>query len=246
MPSPTGPSTSWIVQPLLAATRTGENHANAERYVGNSFLFSRTPDGKETWLATCAHVVGDLGIVSDETDEVVCFQNLVHDRVAEVSEIRKHPEHDFALLRVPMSAPIPGFHLEEVWPGLDVRCTGFYPTGRGGLDCGTRLLKGYVTRVGKNREGLPTGDLVYELSFPALTGFSGSPVFTLGPGGGLLVMGMIYFNLESSVEVFSHTQVEEGGSRFEERTKRIIELGLAHAATDLVKWAADLGIERIQ
>jgi hypothetical protein len=100
-----------------------------------------------------------------------------------------------------------------------------------------RYLKGYVTRVGPNDFALPTGHTILEVSFPSLPGFSGAPLFTDTNH----LLGMLYGNLESAIEVFSTKEVSDAGEQYRETVHRVLELGLAHPVEQLSHWVSDLG-----
>ena len=100
-----------------------------------------------------------------------------------------------------------------------------------------RYLKGYVTRVGPNDFGFPTGPTLLEVSFPALPGFSGAPLFTDKNH----LVGMFYGNLESTIEAYSTRELSEGGVEFRELIHRVVELGLAHPLEELDRGVRDLG-----
>ena len=78
---------------------------------------------------------------------------------------------------------------------------------------------------------------VCELSFPALTGFSGAPVFW---GDKSVLIGMLYGNRETQLEVFSQSQVEKTLKTVKEKIFRTMEFGLMHTIDDIKSFLVDI------
>ncbi len=96
-----------------------------------------------------------------------------------------------------------------------------------------RVMKGHVSRVDTNNQ-LHRSTEVIETSFPSLSGFSGSPIFCEHT---LDLVGMLFGNVESSIEVFSFKDFSEDGKEIiKESVNRIVELGLAHTTDAIVNY----------
>jgi len=122
--------------------------------------------------------------------------------------------------------------------GHDVRVFGFNNMGKTGnvVDVKPRLFKGHIVSTSDN-SAHPEAKSTTELSFPSLKGFSGSPLVSTENGE---LVGMMFSNHESSIEVHSFMDVEDNGDTFKEGIYRIIELGLAHSIKDILEFISDI------
>lgn len=90
--------------------------------------------------------------------------------------------------------------------------------------------KGYITSTPLG-SFLNQGRGVYNLSFPSLAGYSGAPVFVFNT---TYFAGMLIGNHESSVTVFSHSEVDDDGKKWEEKTVRVIDEGIFIGYNDIM------------
>jgi hypothetical protein len=201
-----------------------------DRYAGVSFFV-----GEEGRIATCKHIVE---MVQD--DEVLLGKNLITGEIKPVGNIRVHPIYDFALGTVShhksyICLPIGN---KESLIGQDVRAFGFTYSGRNDNDVSVdpRLFKGHIVRISPN-SNLDFAKSIMELSFPSHKGFSGGPIISENTGR---VVGMLYGNQESSIEMHSFLDTAENGEVYKEGMFRIIELGLAHSASDISLFIQEL------
>lgn len=220
--------------PLLIGKKRNDSNGprvEIDRYAGVAFFI----DGDHGRIATCKHVVE---MVQD--GEVLCGQNLISGELDVIYNIKKHPKYDFAIGNFIKHSSYKKFPLfdREYLPGHDVRAFGFTNVGRevSNVRVNARMLKGYiVSQMDKSEH--PQARTTTELSFPSLKGFSGSPLVSLTDGA---LVGMLFSNHESSIEIHSFMDVEDSGDKFQESIYRIIELGLAHSAKDLIQFIEDL------
>ena len=207
-----------------------ENHITIDRYAGVSFFV-----GEEGRIATCKHIIE---MVQD--DEVLLGQNLITGEIKPVGNIKVHPIYDFALGTVIHHNSYTCFPIEnkEYLIGHDVRAFGFTYSGKSDNDVSIepRLFKGHIVRTSPN-SNLDFANSVMELSFPSHKGFSGGPIISEETGK---VVGMLYGNQESSIEIHSFLDTAENGDIYKEGMFRIIELGLAHSASDISQFIQEL------
>jgi len=134
--------------------------------------------------------------------------------------------------------------------GSDIEAFGYLhePKGSSRLSFCRRVMKGYITSI---PESLDYPDS-YELSFPALFGFSGAPLLRRFNVEGeedskLGIVGCVYGSRESSVirhlELVHEAPTGERVQKEKEITARIVELGLAYTAKALIKLFQESGLE---
>ncbi|WP_160062093.1 S1 family peptidase [Psychromonas sp. L1A2] len=219
--------------PLLIAKKSiNKGHVNLQidRYAGVAFYV-----GDKGKVVTCRHIIQ---MVQD--DEVLVGKCLVSNQILPISNIKEHPKFDFAMGVFPTTHKYSTFPIEnvELSLGQDVRVFGFNNIGKVGenVEVKARLLKGYIVSI-SDKSDHPEAKSITELSFPSLKGFSGSPLVSTQTGQ---LVGMMFSNLESSIEVHSFMDVEENGDSFKEGIYRIIELGLAHPVKDIIEFMSEL------
>lgn len=220
--------------PLLIGKRRDEGntlHIDVDRYAGVAFFI----DGEHGKIVTCKHIVEMV-----QEGEVLLGKNLISGEVDVIYNIKTHPLYDFATASFIKHHSYKTFPLLDRGynPGHDVRAFGFTNIGREGSNVrvNARMLKGYIVSHA-DESGHPQARTTNELSFPSLKGFSGSPLVSEENGA---LVGMLFSNHESSIEVHSFMDVEDNGEQFKESIYRIIELGLAHSARDLIQFIEDL------
>ena len=207
------------------------------RYVGVSYHFNDLGD-----IATCAHVVNSLL----EGEILVAVEMHGACLTYPVRGLQCHPQYDFAVGNVQRKQyqPMPMHAESEIFIGTDVMAFGFTNAGLVDEKLVTvpRLFKGHVVRT-HPMPMLPVARSTCEVSFPAHSGFSGTPI--LFSGAATSIAGMLYGNFESTITLHKRTKVEENGGRFSEEIHRVVELGAAHTAADIRIFLNDLGITRI-
>lgn len=215
--------------PLLIAKKRLEGstlHIDIDRYAGVAFFI-----GNEGKIATCKHIVEMA-----QEGEVLVGKNLISGEIDVIYNIKSHSTYDFAIGNFIKHQNYKCFELDDTdyLPGHDVRAFGFNNIGQKDkvVKVNARMLKGYVVSTSDTSEH-PLAHTTTELSFPSLKGFSGSPLVSEKTGK---LAGMLFSNHESSIEVHSFTDVEDNGDKFAESIYRIVELGLAHSARDLIKF----------
>ena len=134
---------------------------------------------------------------------------------------------------------------EEITPvimGTDVTSFGYYNDGKDGKNLALRyrFYKGYISFLGNKPDAQLRSKSWCEVSFPSLSGFSGTPVFLSGTDG---LVGMLYGGKESDIEVFSYSEVNEGEKIFSEKIYRIMEFGLMHTISDIKTYLKEMEIK---
>lgn len=197
--------------------------------------------GSQGLLSTCAHIVEPLA-----DGEILIAKDFNLDTFLEVKDIICHQSTDFAVGRINVNnsrflCPLDS-KSTPVLMGTDVQAFSFENYGKQGEDLALRprFFKGYISFIGRKPEHFRRCRTLCELSFPSLAGFSGAPVMYSTSDN---LLGMLYDNKESSIEVFSHSEVEEGEKRYSERIFRTMEFGLVHTIDDIQVFLKDLGIK---
>jgi hypothetical protein len=197
-----------------------------DRYAGVAFFI----DDHAT-VVTCAHVVDMV-----QKDETLLGMDPVTGSFAPVLNVRRHSKYDFAVGVFPSKPGYKCFRIADraIGPGTDVAAFGFTSNGRQGQDVkvDARIFKGHVVRYA-SEPAKSDARSTLELSFPSHKGFSGSALVDANTRD---LVGMMFSNLESTIELHSFTDIDEDGSRYKESMHRIIELGLAHTNRDLLEF----------
>jgi len=226
------------ILPLFVFPAEGvPKNARDIRYAGVSYHFNDKGD-----IATCAHIVNGLA----EGERLVGVEMHGSCLTFPVDDIRCHPKYDFAVGRVRRQnyKAMPISDQSEIFIGTDVMAFGFTTAGLVDEKLGTvpRLFKGHVVRTYHEPE-LPVARSTCEISFPSHNGFSGAPL--LLNSHKTCIAGMLYGNYESTIALHKFMQIEEGGNRFSEEIHKVVELGAAHTAQDILTFLGDLGVTRI-
>lgn len=214
---------SEYVVPLLVGERTGPRNIRVERYAGVAYFLDESG-----LLATCRHIVQGLA-----PSEVLLGKCLESGALGEIRDIRPHPTLDFASCRfndhrAPKAFP---HKYESLLLGTDVQALGFTNNGKVGenVNVSPRLMKGYVVRTAET--GLKgRSRSTFEVSFPSHAGFSGTPVLEVSSGH---LVGMLFGNVESSINVFSYSESTDSATTYKEKVDRILEFGVGHTASDI-------------
>ena len=214
--------------PLCVFELNGTEGNQLTRYAGGAFHF------KNGVFISCKHIFESIS-----SDEKICAKDLNSSEFFEILNLKCHPRFDFATFNINISKS--GFPLvfHSYLPGTNVQALGFLDGGKVGSNViiEPRLLKGYVTRVSANPQ-IPIAKSTLEVSFPSLKGFSGMPIITNND----LLVGMLYSNAESKIELHNLSEFEENGKVLKESIYRVQEFGLAHSITDILSFLEDLGI----
>lgn len=97
-----------------------------------------------------------------------------------------------------------------------------------------RLVRGYYQRFLEFGTGGGYQFLAGEMSVPAISGMSGSPLFR--PGAFPMLTGIVVASLESRVETYSVTEVKDGLDTYVEKMSRITTNGIALILHPLEEW----------
>ncbi|MBM4873791.1 trypsin-like peptidase domain-containing protein [Vibrio parahaemolyticus] len=220
---------SDYLRPLVAWKKDGDkNYYPSGRFAGSCFFID-----SEGTAITCSHIIEGL-----TEDEVLFSLDDESNSNVPVTVVWQHPTDDFAIIKLPVEGN-KFFNLrhDRTILGLDVMSYGFLNGGvaNGEIKIDYRFMKGYVSRVDSTPELLRSQGIL-ETSYPSLSGFSGTAVFCKN-GHELDLVGMLFNNSESTVEVFSFKEVSESGSvEFSESVNRIVELGVAHTTDTIVSY----------
>lgn len=221
----------YLVPLLIAKVASGPPHVVyvVDRYAGVSFFVD-----DNARVVTCKHIVQMC-----QPGEILMGFDLVKNVIKPLSDIKCHKTFDFATAIFQHKPNYKRFTLtaETFYTGVDVHAMGFTSNGKrdGDVHVDPRLFKGHIVRSGD----LPVkGDArsTLEISFPSHKGFSGAPLIRTGSDH---IVGMLFSNLESSIEIHSFLDVEKNGDRYKEGMFRIIELGLAHSNRDITAMLAE-------
>ena len=207
------------------------------RYLGMSYHFNDQGN-----IATCKHIVESL-----EEHEALYGVELHGDRLMfKVEDIRSHPKYDFSVGFVSRKIyeAIPLHEKKEVYIGTNVFAYGSTNEGiiNGKLVTTPRLMKGHIVRTFEE-SFLSDARSTCEISFPSLKGFSGTPLFF--DNEKTSAAGMLFSNLESTIELHQFQEIERNGKMYSERVHKVIELGIAHTAYDVRVFLKDLNIKRV-
>ena len=218
------------ILPLSVAKRTGTDKGDLLRFAGSSFYI----DSFGT-IATCSHIIESL-----QENEFLIAKELSIGAFFEVKNLRCHPKFDFALGQIDVTKS--KFFKpanKELILGDDVGAIGFTASGKIGKDVHveTRMLRGYISRISEKPTAHIKGKSTFEVSFPSLAGFSGAPVTT---HEGSFLAGMLFNNIESSIEVFSYSEIKDNDKKYSEKIHRIIEFGAVHPLEDIKTFLSDL------
>lgn len=212
------------VRPLVAAMKGEGNFFPTSRFVGTCFFVDQTGTA-----ATCAHIIERL--VPGEA--LFSIDNKTRAYVP-VRILATHQTADIALIKLPVSSKNFELRHDRVLLGRNGMSYGFLNGGvhQNTLVIDYRVMKGHISRVVSRTSSSDRSHQFMEMSYPSLAGFSGAPVID---EHSLSLLGMLYGNVESSVEVFSFVDIERDGSRLKESVNRLVELGKAHTVDTVVR-----------
>ena len=126
-------------------------------------------------------------------------------------------------------------------PWKDVATLG-YPetalnTSAGNFNVHPRMLKGYIQRLVDAGEIdlIAPHPICYELSFPVTSGVSGAPLFATNNNRQDLI-GVCVGSYSAEVTDYRSTYVDDDGSRHEERSVKVEQIGIAECIFSLLEW----------
>jgi len=226
-----------FILPLVTGKKVGKDTVDAlHRYAGIAFYI-----GSNGLIATCAHIVESL-----EDQELLLAKDFNLGQFFEVKNIVCHPSMDFAVGQINVKhnrymLPV-NEKLTPVLMGTDVVSFGYVNYGKKGVNISLqyRFFKGYISCLGNKPDPSKRSRTLCEVSFPSLAGFSGAPVFLKDSDG---LVGMLYGNNESNIEVFSFSEITDDKNKYTEKVFRTIEFGLAHTISDIILYLNDLDIK---
>lgn len=213
------------IRPLIAYRNVGTGCYPDGRFAGSCFFI----DTQGTAI-TCAHIIDDMR----ENEELFTFDSKTQTN-QKISILYKHPKDDFAVLSIPTNG---NKHFtirhSRVVLGMNVMSYGFINGGAsaGAIKVDYRVMKGHISRLDTHPSNYRSAQII-ETSFPSLAGFSGAPIFCENR---LELVGMLFGNVESDIEVFSVKEVKDDTNTFTESIHRIVELGLAHTSDAIVSY----------
>lgn len=225
------------IMPLVACKHIVDTNSKKliiklERYIGTCFFI-----GDNGQIATCGHIVENK-----QDDDFIYGKNLNTNEIDMIYDLKVHPKYDFAIgyFRKHKDHKVFNFGKMKHAAGMDVRTFGFTDAGKDGKDINIvpRLFKGNIVGYGLGPK-VPKSRSTVELSFPSLSGFSGSPLLNEHTDE---LIGMLFHNTESRIEVYSNSEIDEDGKITKESVNRIVELGLAHSIEDIIQFISDLKI----
>jgi hypothetical protein len=226
-----------FILPLVTGKKVGTDTVDAlHRYAGVAVYI-----GSYGLVATCAHIVESL-----DNEEILMAKDFNLDQFFEVQNIVCHPSMDFAVGQINVKdnsylCPV-NERLTPIIMGTDVSSFGHVNIGKKGIDISLkyRFFKGYISFLGDKPDSSKRSKSLCEVSFPSLAGFSGAPVFLKGSDR---LVGMLYGNNESNIEVFSFSEIADDNKKYSEKVFRTIEFGLVHTISDIISYLDDLDIK---
>ena len=220
-----------IIVPVLSVP---DNDPDSFRFLGTGFILDN-----KGHLVTCRHVIED----SNENEKLVAYQFRT-DKYLNMEVLKTSTEYDICLCKC--DPP----EVKQFWEcfdemyvniGTNVEVYGYAyePLGQEDIPFRQRYLKGYITGIARD-EKYPDS---FELSFPVLSGMSGSPLVCHLPFEGEStrtgIIGCAYGSRES--EIVKHTVVKE--NNYEERVSKIYELGMAYKIKPLFSLFGDFDLD---
>ena len=192
-------------------------------------------------IATCGHIAS-----APARDESLMAYDLNLQQFLKLEKLQVHPEMDFAIARTGVKQNkylrLVKTETHPIELGTNISSFGYVNAGRVGVDLRLedKYFKGYISFIGTKPDKSLRCHTVCELSFPVLNGFSGAPVFFESKNS---LVGMLYGNRESKIEVYSNTLVEIKGKAVTKKQPRSMALGLMHTVNDIVTFIEDMGIK---
>ena len=205
------------------------------RYCGTCFPI--TPKGG---LITCRHVV-DKKLESTQKLVIWDGENNAFIPIA-IDRIRFQEPYDLAYI-----PNVLGAEKQEYFPiltplkiliGADAITIGKYAVGGivSAVDQG--FFRGSIVNIFRYPERANAWTL--GLPYPVIEGLSGSPVHTYHNSTKLI--GICYGSIAQRVLASEVTEINDQGKVFEEKVHRIVELGLAYHAIEVIQFLTKVGV----
>lgn len=217
------------IRPLIAHRKSNDGKFQSGRFAGSCFFIDEIGT-----VLTCAHIIE--GLRSDE--ELFSF-DIKNNSYVPVRILHRHHSDDFAVCQL-FDTESKKFTMGYggTLLGRDVVSYGYLSNGisNGMINVDYRIMKGHVSRVDSEGSRQHRSNQVIEVSFPSLAGFSGAPIFSVNIEKNRLdLIGMLFGNVETSIEVFSHTEIDKTNSdKYSEKIHRILEYGVGHSVDTIV------------
>ncbi len=190
--------------------------------------------GKDYFL-TAGHVLKNAG----ESEAVgIGFSDQKMWHFAEVTNSEIISDYDIGIIqaKVPVARALRWKYGDELPMLSNVQTVGYpYALDLKRFTIDTRAFKGHIV-VARTFMGLKSNPRIYELSFQAPRGLSGSPLFTVGKRPNII--GMIIGNHRTEMLVFSDKErIVEGDKKITTIVERYeaLQLGIAIQTMTLVK-----------
>jgi hypothetical protein len=202
------------------------------RHLGMAFFI-----GSNGEIATCKHVIQSI-----KSGEMFLANSISRDQKSSfVFNIKTHRKYDFATAQVDWkdTQAIPLSKAEQPYIGDDIVAFGATSFGviAGEIQIHLRLFKGYIVRT-HHTPILSDAKSTCEVSFPSLSGFSGTPLISQGKEES--VAGMLFSNYESTIQIHKNISIKDDGNEYSEEIHKVIELGVAHKAKDIQEFIQDM------
>ncbi len=228
---------SDYILPLVIGKKSSKNpFAQLNCFVGTAFYI-----GANGVIATCGHIAS-----TPASDEDLMAYDINLQRFLKLEMLQIHPEMDFAIARTGVKhnkyLRLIKTEMHPIELGTNISSFGYTNAGRVGLDLRLedKHFKGYISFIGTKPDTTLRCRTVCELSFPTLNGFKGAPVFFENKSS---LVGMLYGNRESKIEVPLNALVEIKCKAETKQQPHSLVLGLMHTVNDIVTFIEDMGIK---
>lgn len=213
------------------------SNAYALRLLGCAF-----PVQRGGVLATCNHLLNNL----NTKKEALVVQHPTESICHHVKVVDRHPKHDFAVLHIEATInSVPTAIRGELPLAVSSFAYGYYDCTieDGKLTIIPQVFSGTITATPtKFKLKLQTVFPFYQLSFPCLPGFSGSPLYS-DIQQGYALSGMVFGNERSEIIERVVTEYDDGSGRVIEKVGRVFESGVAHTCDAIRGFCDDLNVK---
>lgn len=222
---------------IIAAELSSSKQIIRWRHIGTAFHI-----GGGGMIATCSHIIKS----KNDNEQLFALTATDQRTLAPLEEIIFHPKYDFAVAKIdcpPLQFPTI-YSGERLYVGDDVLAFSYFNAGSPppgyAPNFQGRLFKGHISSLfHQEREGVSPSTC--EISFPSIAGFSGAPLLH----GRDCILGMLYGNSESTIELYRYEEVTDEITRRAESIHRLVEFGLVHSAMDIRRFLKEMGVKNI-
>ena len=218
---------------LFYQTFIADPELRPKHFLGTAFPV--TPDGG---FVTCRHVLdvntedGDVLVILDnESNRYVPLGNV---------EYPKSPDLDIAFVHNALMRPkkeyFPILDPDQIIMGESVYSVGYFVAATN-VDVG--YFKGNIVNF-RNPEAISKLTSM-SLSYPIIEGLSGSPVLTYHNGP--KVVGICQGSIQTRITASEVLEYQDDRKEFRETVTRIVELGLAYRADQLIGFLEDINVQ---